>query len=107
MKMYRWLLLLLMVVISTPALASDPGYADWTALLQANVTEVDHGHTSRVNYAAIKHHDGQLDAISDGWHGITSVKQFFAMHAVDLTADKTAQARIHAQKVAVDYGDYN
>lgn len=44
---------------------------------------------------------------SHGWHGITSVKQFLAAHAPDLTADKVAQTRIRAQKVSVDYLDYN
>lgn len=44
---------------------------------------------------------------SHGWHGITSVKQYLATHAADLTTDKSAQARIRARKVSVDYLDYD
>jgi len=72
MRMSRWLWLSLIVAVSTPALAFDQRYTDWTALLRANVVEVEHGDASRVDYAAIKHHVGQLDAIAVELSGVTA-----------------------------------
>lgn len=40
--------------------------------------------------------DWYADDFSHGWHGVTSVKQFLAAYAADLTDDPAAQARIRA-----------
>lgn len=69
--MKRALLLLAVVLFSTPALALDPHYADWTALLKAHVVLVDHGDASRVNYAALKRDPARLDAVTDAFSAVT------------------------------------
>lgn len=76
---------------------------------QAKRFRSDHSHNryAKGRLEVSKIFDWYADDFSHGWHGITSVKQFLAAHAADLTADTAAQARIRAQNAPVDYLDYN
>lgn len=69
--MKRALLLLAVLLFSTPALALAPHYADWTALLEAHVILVDHGDASSVDYGALKRDPARLDVITGAFSAVT------------------------------------